>query len=133
LPNIPVDLLSHALLPLVDLALLHPHLFMPTLSHTLPYLLTLLSPPASGLSAYPFSPYPPTSMACSDWEEVANPATEIILTLAELRGAQITAWEEGRVGRELVGLLIGRLVGGLEDLGDECKEWLEEINVGPQS
>ncbi len=102
---------------------------MPILDDTLPYLLSLLSPPSAGLPAHPFSPYPPTTMTYTDWEEVANPATEIILSLAEHRKAQITSWEDGRVGKELIGLLIGRLVVGLEDQGVECKEWLEATNV----
>ena len=68
-------------------------------------------------------------MAYTDWEEVANPATEIILSLAELRRAQIVTWHDGRVGKELVGLLIGRLVIGLENQGEDCAEWLAAENV----
>lgn len=102
---------------------------MPTLIHTLPYLLSVLSPPNCSLPDHPFSQYPPSKMLYSDWEDVANPATEIMLSLAELRTAQISKWEDGRVAREMVGLQLGRLVAGLEDQGEECTDWLEDTNV----
>ena len=103
---------------------------MPSLTSTLPYLLSLLSLPGHSLPQYPFSPYPLSTASYEDFEDVANPATELILSLAELRRAQFVKWENGRAGREMVGLLAGRLVAGLEDQGEDCKSWLEETNVG---
>lgn len=65
-------------------------------------------------------------MEISDWENIANPATEIILILTEQRRAQVLAWEDARLPQEMVGLLIGRIVVGLEDEEEECENWLEE-------
>ncbi|WWD19077.1 hypothetical protein CI109_103535 [Kwoniella shandongensis] len=127
LPQLPPNLLSHALVPLVDLASLHPHLYIPSLSAILPYLLSLLSPPVQPqLQGYQFSSYPPSTLSQEDWEEIANPATEIILSLAELRYTQIGAWEGGRVGREMVGLLIGRQVSSFEE---DCQDWVKATNL----
>ncbi|WWC71553.1 uncharacterized protein I206_105511 [Kwoniella pini CBS 10737] len=125
LPRLPSNLLSHALVPLVDLASVHPNLFLATLSDTIPYLLSLISPPSSSVS-HQFSQYPPSRMGQEDWEEIANPATEILLSLSELRPTQLEAWESGRAARELVGLLIGRQVGSFEV---DCQEWLDTTNL----
>ncbi|CAD6591221.1 MAG: hypothetical protein TREMPRED_006036, partial [Tremellales sp. Tagirdzhanova-0007] len=65
-------------------------------------------------------------MTYADWQEFADPATEFILSLADLRPAQVVSWQDGRIGRDIVDLLIGRLVMGLEDQKDDCSEWLEE-------
>ncbi|KAK8854777.1 hypothetical protein IAR55_003516 [Kwoniella newhampshirensis] len=127
LPQLPPSLLSHALVPLVDLATMHPQLYIPSLSAVLPYLLALLSPPPqSHLQGYQFSSYPPSTLSLEDWEDIANPATEIILSLAELKYNQIGQWEGGRVGREMVGLLIGRQVSSFEE---DCKEWVEATDL----
>ncbi|WWC63313.1 uncharacterized protein I303_105913 [Kwoniella dejecticola CBS 10117] len=125
LPRLPSNLLSHALVPLVDLASVHPNLFLPTLSDTLPYLLSLASPPSSSVP-HQFSPYPPSRVGQEEWEEIANPATEILLSLIELRPSQLEGWESGRVARELVGLLIGRQVGSFEV---DCQDWLDATNL----
>ena len=68
-------------------------------------------------------------MTYADWQEFADPATEFILSLADLRPAQVVSWQDGRIGRDIVDLLIGRLVMGLEDQKDDCSEWLEETKV----
>ncbi|WWC90695.1 uncharacterized protein L201_005632 [Kwoniella dendrophila CBS 6074] len=120
LSRLPPKLLSHALVPLVDLASVHPNLFLPALNDILPYLLSMISPPA-GPSSHQFSPYPNSNLPLEDWEEIANPASEILLSLCEMRPSQMDEWESGRVGRELVGLLIGRQVGSLEE---DCQDWL---------
>lgn len=39
------------------------------------------------------------------------------------------SWEDGRVGKETVGLLIARQVGAFLDQGAECTDWLEETDV----
>ncbi|KAK4688592.1 hypothetical protein P7C73_g1524, partial [Tremellales sp. Uapishka_1] len=128
-PRLPASLLSHALLPMADLASLHPNLFLSALSDILPYLLSILSPPAKSLIPHNFSPYLPSTLDSATWEEIANPSTEIILSLAELRAPQIGAWNEGRVGREFVGLLLARLIVGFADEGEDCKDWLEETDL----
>ncbi|WVR00016.1 hypothetical protein IAU59_007158 [Kwoniella sp. CBS 9459] len=125
LPKLPMNLLSHALVPLVDLASLHPHLYVPSLSTILPGLLSMVSPPGL-IQTHQFSPYPPSGMDYEAWEEIANPATEILLSLAELRSHQVQAWEDGRAGKELVGLLIGRQSVSF-DL--DCQDWLEASNL----
>ncbi|WVQ81844.1 hypothetical protein IAT38_003971 [Cryptococcus sp. DSM 104549] len=116
--------LSHGLDTIVDIASVHPSLFMPSLTPLFNTLLPILSPPSQGtnLPSHAFSPYPPTSLNLEEWEEVANPALEIIITLSELRGTQIENWEGGRAVRELVGLLIGRQVASF---GENCDDWLE--------
>ncbi|WVR07497.1 hypothetical protein IAU60_004539 [Kwoniella sp. DSM 27419] len=126
LPKLPSDLLSHALLPLVDLASVHSNIFIASFPSILPGLLSMLSPPnISGIS-HQFSTYPPSTLPHDDWEQVANPATEILLALAELKPTQTQAWEGGRAGKELVGLLIGRQVTSFEE---DCQDWLEATNL----
>nr|XP_019044705.1 hypothetical protein I302_06618 [Kwoniella bestiolae CBS 10118]OCF23635.1 hypothetical protein I302_06618 [Kwoniella bestiolae CBS 10118] len=125
LPRLPPEPLSHALVPLVDLASVHPNLYLPTLHDILPYLLSLISPP-SGSTNHQFSPYPPSNLPTEQWEEIANPATEILLSLCELRPGQLGEWENGKVPRELVGLLIGRQVGSFDE---DCQDWLDTTNL----
>lgn len=64
-----------------------------------------------------------------EYEEVAGPATEILLSLSELRRSHVLEWEEGRAGKELVGLLTHRLVVGLASEGEDPSEWVEVTNV----
>ena len=71
-------------------------------------------------------------MPYEQYEEIANPATEILLSLCEFRNAQFLAWEDGRAAREMVGLLMARLVVGLSGQGEECKDWLKETDVSRQ-
>ncbi|WRT68414.1 uncharacterized protein IL334_005390 [Kwoniella shivajii] len=125
LPRLPLNLLSHALVPLVDLSSVHPNLYLPSLPTILPYLLSIISPPGD-LPPHQFSPYPQSSLSIEEWEEIANPATEIILSLCELRPTQLQNWESGRVGRELVGLLIGRQVASFDV---DCQDWLDTTNL----
>ncbi|WVQ68050.1 uncharacterized protein L199_006256 [Kwoniella botswanensis] len=125
LPRLPSESLSHALVPLVDLASVHPNLYLPSLNDILPYLLSLISPPSTSIS-HQFSPYPPSSLPMEQWEEIANPSTEILLSLCELRPTQLEGWETGKVPRELVGLLIGRQVGSFDE---DCQDWLDTTNL----
>ena len=129
LPGLPDDCRDQGLLPLVDLASLHPNLFIPTLPNHLPYLLSLLAPPSVDLPNHLFSTYKASSLPFDDFEKIANPVTEILLSLCELRRAQILAWEEARAVRESIGLLMARLVAALGDQGEECNDWLIETNV----
>ncbi|ORY35556.1 armadillo-type protein [Naematelia encephala] len=130
LPTLPPDIVHHVLRPFVDLAEYHPNLFLPSLDAIFPYLLSLASPPAALLpSSYSFSPYPMSSMEYDDWEEVAGPATEILASLAELRPNDISFWENGKLGNEIVGLLLGWLVAGLASDDEDCSSWIAESNV----
>ncbi|ORX38501.1 armadillo-type protein [Kockovaella imperatae] len=129
LPKLPTELLSHALLPLVDLSCHYPNLFIPSFPTILPYLLSLMAPPSSALPNHPFFHCQPAQMSYDQWEEIANPATEILLSLCEFRKAQVLAWENGRAAREMVGLLMARLVVGLSDQGEDCLDWLEETDL----
>ena len=68
-------------------------------------------------------------MTFDEWQEFADPATEFILTLAESHPTLIASWQSGRIGRDIVDLLIARLVLGLEDQKEDCSAWLEETQV----
>ncbi|WVN85920.1 uncharacterized protein L203_101073 [Cryptococcus depauperatus CBS 7841] len=124
LHNLPSNLASHALIPLVDLASVHPNLFLGSLTIVMTSLLPLLSPPSkdTNLSAYHFSPYPPHNMELDQWEEIANPATEILISLFELKPIQLSRWEKGRAVKELVGLLLGRQAVTFDM---DIQEWLD--------
>lgn len=113
----------------MDLSSTYPSLFHKSLTTILPYLLSLTSPPQVPYTQYAFSPYPPSSLDFEAYEEIANPATEILLSLSELRRLQVLDWEHGRAGKELLGLLTQRLVVALADQGEDSKDWLEADQV----
>ena len=115
--------------PLAELASVHPTIFVPSFDTLIPFLLTVTTPIASPSIEYSFSRYPAWNIDPYGYGEIANPATEILLTLAELRRNQILQWQDGRMAKELVGHLIGRQVAALEDEGEECTNWLEETEV----
>lgn len=119
-----------ALSALVELAVYYPDLFVPSLPSILPFLLSLLSPPAQHPPPVPLSPYPLTHWRVEEWTNLSNPVTELLLNLLEVRRAQLVAWEEGRAGRELLGLLIARQIVEFELLGDDCADWLQADDVG---
>lgn len=122
----PLNELVYGLEPLVDLASTYPALFHDSFDTAFPFLLSLVSPPSAPSTNYPFSPYPPSSLLYEAYEEVANPATEILLSLAELRSDAFVSWQAGRAARELVGMLMGRLVASLQDQDEESREWLDD-------
>ncbi|ODN78077.1 hypothetical protein L198_07996 [Cryptococcus wingfieldii CBS 7118] len=128
LQNLPQDLVPIGLIPLVELASIHPKLFISSLSLIITKLLPLLSPPSQGrnLPPYAFSPYPAHDMTLEAWEAFANPATELLLSLAEMRPNEFEEFENGRALSEMVGLLLGREVATFEM---DCQEWMEEEDL----
>ena len=64
-----------------------------------------------------------------DYDELANPSTELLLSLAELRRDQFVLWQDGTAPKEMVGMLIGRLVAGLQGIDDGVEEWKAETDV----
>ncbi|AFR95617.1 karyopherin/importin that interacts with the nuclear pore complex [Cryptococcus neoformans C23] len=132
LRNLPPALVSHALIPLVDLASAHPGLFTTSLNPILSSLLPLLAPPAqeTNLPPYQFSPYPPHNMTFDEWEDISNPATEIILSLMELRPSHMSEWENGRAVKEMIGLLLARQVA---TFGNDSQEWIETKDLDEEA
>lgn len=115
--------------PLAELASIHPTIFVPSFDTLIPFLLTVTTPPSTPSIDYAFSPYPSWNIEPYGYDEIANPATEILLTLAELRRTQVLQWQDGRMAKELVGHLIGRHIAALEDQSEDCADWLEETEV----
>ncbi|WVQ74935.1 hypothetical protein IAR50_004543 [Cryptococcus sp. DSM 104548] len=128
LQNLPQNLVPIGLIPLVEIASVHPKLFISSLPLIITKLLPLLSPPSQGrdLPPYAFSPYPAHNMTLEEWEAFANPATELLLSLAELRPNEFQEFENGRALSEMVGLLLGREVATFEM---DCQEWMEEEDL----
>lgn len=106
---------------------------MSSLDEILPYLLSILSPPAALLPDRPFSPYPTSSLPFEDFEQSANLSTEVLLCLCELRPTQMTQWQHCRAGRDLVGLLLARMVASLAEYADSDEDWVNETNVSTWS
>jgi len=121
--------LGSMLQPIAELASVHPTIFVPSFDTLLPFLLTVTTPITTPTINYNFSPYPAWNVEPHSFDDIANPATEILLTLAELRRTQVLQWQNGRLAKELLGHLIGRHIAALEDQGEECTEWVEETDV----
>jgi hypothetical protein len=122
--------LAHMLQPIAELASMHPTIFVPSFDTLIPFLLTVTTPIPTPTIKYTFSSYPAWNTDPHGFDDIANPATEILLTLAELRRTQILQWQDGRMVKELLGHLIGRHIAALEDQGEDCSDWLEETDVG---
>lgn len=65
-------------------------------------------------------------MTFDEWEDISNPATEIILSLMELRPSHMSEWENGRPVKEMIGLLLARQVA---TFGNDSQEWIETKDV----
>lgn len=66
-------------------------------------------------------------MTFEEWEDISNPATEIILSLVELRPTHMSEWGNGRAVKEMIGLLLARQV---VTFGNDSQDWLETKDVG---
>lgn len=69
-------------------------------------------------------------MPLEQQEEIANPATEILLCLLEYRPLRQQIGQDlPGVVDELLKALLGRMVGGLGEPGEGIEDWLQEEDV----
>lgn len=125
----PIGSVKFALDPLVELASVHAGIFVQSLPFFVPYLMSLISPPASTSNSYNFSPYPASTLAYEEYELIATAATEIVLCLSELKREEMLAWEGGKVGHEMIGLLYGCLTAGLQEQSEDGQDWMDETDI----
>ena len=54
---------------------------------------------------------------------------EILLCLSELKRNQVLEWEGGRLGSEMIGLLLGSVAAGLQEQPDDARDWMDETDI----
>ncbi|RXK41145.1 hypothetical protein M231_01548 [Tremella mesenterica] len=125
LPHFPPPIIGKAIQPLIDLAIYYPDLSLSHLDQCLPFLLSTMASPVQYPTPIALSRYDPTQMEYDDWVVSCKASTEILLSLLEVRKAQLLAWQDARVAKDLVGLLLEWQITALGLLGDDCTTWLE--------
>lgn len=128
--TLPKDLLHLALQPFVEVAWDHTHLFRPSSDLILTFIPSLLVPPKyKDHSWHPSSPAMDDVGDGQDWIDYANPAQEILFAFASAYPAVVRSWDDGRLVRGFVPMLVGRLVAELIWEGDDQSDWLKEEDV----
>lgn len=128
IPVLPLDVLEHALEPMIDIASSFPDLFRPSLHAVVPYLLSCIAPPAT-LEGHTFTRYAHREMEWNSWCDMGNMAFEVLFSLVIADPSDVVRWEGGYFVSDVVGSLIGRQVASFALEDDHCQEWLEETDV----
>ncbi|KAL1406317.1 importin subunit beta-3 [Vanrija albida] len=126
IPPLPLNVLEHALEPMVDLSASFPDLFRSSLLLWVPFLLMCISPPETIID-YHFSRYPTREMEWEEWCQMGNMAYEVLLALIMADPGSAVTWEDGLLIRDIVGSLIGRQIAAFK--GDTCEDWLEQEDL----
>ncbi|TXT08603.1 hypothetical protein VHUM_02731 [Vanrija humicola] len=126
IPPLPLNVLSHALEPIFELAAFYPDLFRSSLLLWIPFLLMCISPPETLLD-YHFSRYPTIQLEWEEWCQVGNMAYEVLFALIMTDPTSALTWEDGLLIRDIVGSLIGRQIAAFKD--DTCEDWLQQEDL----
>lgn len=124
--RLPLNVLEHALEPMVDISASYPDLFGSSLLLWIPFLLMCISPPET-LIDYHFSRYPTRELEWEEWCQMGNMAYEVLLALIMADPGSAVTWEDGLLIRDIIGSLIGRQIAAFN--GDTCEDWLQQEDV----